>query len=56
LGHAHRLTLLALLIGAGAFTLFKIFSIGAGRTVIALIPPLGWGRVTDYGLFGSLVR
>jgi energy-coupling factor transport system permease protein len=54
-GRVYRTTLLALAVGALTLTLFQIFSISEGATVFTLIPPLGFGRVTDKGLQMSLL-
>jgi energy-coupling factor transport system permease protein len=55
IGKVYRTTLLALSVGAVTLTLFQIFSISEGSTVFTLIPPLGFGRVTDRGLQMSLL-
>lgn len=49
-GRVYRTTLLALLVGAATLILFQIFGIREGRTIFTLLPPLGWGSVTDVGL------
>jgi len=54
-GKVYRTTLLALSVGAITLTLFQIFSISEGSTVFTIIPPLGFGRVTDKGLQMSLL-
>ncbi|MGB9663011.1 MAG: energy-coupling factor transporter transmembrane component T family protein [Moorellaceae bacterium] len=40
-----------LVIFAALFFLFQIFLIPEGGTVFTLLPSIGWGRVTDVGLY-----
>ncbi|MFQ3621862.1 MAG: energy-coupling factor transporter transmembrane component T, partial [Spirochaetales bacterium] len=54
-GRVYRNTLLALLVGAFTLTLFQIFGISEGKVVFFLIPWLQWGKVTDQGLYVSLI-
>jgi energy-coupling factor transport system permease protein len=52
---AYRITLAALAIGALTLTLFQIFTITDGDTAFYLIPFLKFGRITDQGLYASLI-
>lgn len=54
-GRAYRTVLLVLLAGAMTLTLFQIFYIREGNVVFTIIPPLGFGKVTDTGLRESLI-
>jgi energy-coupling factor transport system permease protein len=52
---AYRITLTALAVGALTLTLFQIFTITEGVTAFYLIPFLKFGRITDQGLYASLI-
>jgi energy-coupling factor transport system permease protein len=54
-GRTYLKIFLALFAGAITLTLFQIFYIKDGNVVFTIIPPLDWGKVTDQGLYESLV-
>lgn len=57
IGRVFRETLPAfkgLFMMAGLFTVFQIFFIGEGKTILTLVPGTGFGRITDVGLWTSL--